>query len=140
SDRQGNSNILAVNLTDILQLLGPQLATTEWEISDLECFGSNSERLYQIANTQTRVSGEILLEIATNIAQITEGTFTCYPDKGSEPSIIFRAVDSSAYDVESSDEAILTKLRQRYQNVEDLPESETQINLPSNWEFTELWI
>lgn len=140
SDRQANSNILAVNLTDILQLLGPQLATTEWEISDIECFGNNRERLYQIANTQTRVSGEILLQIATNITQITEGTFTCYPDKGSQPSIIVRAVDSSAYDVESSDEAILTKLRQRYQNVEDLPEAETQINLPSNLEFTELWI
>ncbi|MBC6479740.1 MAG: hypothetical protein GDA56_20125 [Hormoscilla sp. GM7CHS1pb] len=70
-----------------------------WGISDLECLGSKRECLYQIANTETRVSGEILLQIATNITQITDGTFTCYPDKGSDPSIIVRAVDSSAYDV-----------------------------------------
>ncbi|NEP46579.1 MAG: hypothetical protein F6K35_48255, partial [Okeania sp. SIO2H7] len=64
SDRQPNNNTLAVNLADILQLLGPQLASTEWEISDIECLGTESDvasatlrdRLHQLADTQTRVS------------------------------------------------------------------------------------
>lgn len=136
SDRQPNNNTLAVNLADILQLLGPQLAVTEWKISDLECFGTQSDRLYQLADTQTRVSGETLLQIATNITQVIDGTFAGYLKNESEPSIVLRVIDSTACDVESNDEAILTKLRQRFQNVEDLPEAETQPNL----EFTELWI
>ena len=129
SDRQANNNILAVNLAEILQLLGPQLALTEWEISDIECLGTDSDRLHQLADSQTRVSGETLLQIATNILQVIDGTFAGYLKDKSELSIIVRAVDSSAYDVESSDDAILTKLRQRFQNVEDLPEA-SQTKLP----------
>ena len=78
SDRQPNNNILAVNLAEILQLIGPQLALTEWKISDIECLGTDSNRLHQLADTQTRVSGETLLQIATNIAQVIEGTFAGY--------------------------------------------------------------
>lgn len=129
SDRQPNNNILAVNLAEILQLLGPQLALTKWEISDIECLGTDSERLHQLADTQTRVSGETLLQIATNIIQVIDGTFAGYLKNESKPSIILRAIDSSAYDVESSDDAILTRLRQRFQNVEDLPEV-SQTKLP----------
>lgn len=136
SDRQPNNNILAVNLVDILQLLGPQLALIEWEVSDVECLGTDSDRLHQLADTQTRVSGETLLQIATNIVQVIDGTFAGYLKNELQPSIIVRAADSSAYDVESSDDAILTKLRQRFQNVEDLAEPETLANL----QFTELWI
>lgn len=135
-DRQPNNNTLAVNLADILQLLGPQLAVTEWEISEVECLGTESERLHQLADTQTRVSRETLLQIASNIAQIIDGTFAGYLKNQSEPTIVVRVIDSTACDVESSDDAILTKLRQRFQNVEDIPEAETQPNL----EFTELWI
>ncbi len=140
SDRQPNNNTLAVNLADILQLFGPKLASTEWEISDIECLGTDSESLHQLADTQTRVSGETLLQIASNITQVIDGTFVGYPDNAPEPNIIVRAVDSSAYDVESSDETILTVLRQRFQQVEDLPEVEIQANKALNLQFTELWI
>ena len=138
SDRQPNNNILAVNLADILQLLGPQLAVTEWEISDLECLGTDSERLHELADTQTRVPGETLLQIATNIVQVIDGIFAGYLKNESEPSIVVRVIDSTACDIESSDDAILTKLRQRFQKVKDLPE--TKANLEPNLEFTELWI
>lgn len=127
SDRQPNKNILAVNLAEILELLGPQLDLTQWEISDVECLGTDSDRLHQLADTQARVSGETLLQIATNIVQVIDGTFVGYLKDESEPSIIVRAVDSTAYDVESSDDAILSKLRQRFQNVEDLPEAKNQL-------------
>ncbi|NES74353.1 MULTISPECIES: hypothetical protein [Okeania] len=135
SDRQPNNNTLTVNLADILQLLGSKLASTEWEVLDIECLGTNKNPLHELADTKTRVSGDTLLQIASNVTQIIDGTFLCYPDNGQEPNIIIRAVDSSAYDVESSDETILTKLQQRFQQVEDLPETETQGDLALNLQF-----
>lgn len=140
SDRQPNTNILAVNLADILQLIGSKLATTEWEISDIECFGNYSDRLYQLADNKTRISGETLLQIAQNITQVIDGTFAGYLQNKSEPNIVVRVIDSTAYDVESNDEDILTQLQQRFQNIEDIPFVEDEENLNPNVEFTELWI
>ncbi|MBC6476896.1 MAG: hypothetical protein GDA56_02960 [Hormoscilla sp. GM7CHS1pb] len=125
-DRQPDSNRLAVNLIDILEQLGSAIATTEWKISDVECIGQEADLLHEISDTQRIVSGITLLQIARNIIQVIDGTFAGYQINKSEPWIIIEAVDSSAYDVDSNEETILTKLRQRFINVENLPESETQ--------------
>jgi len=92
-DRQPDSNRLAVNLIDILEQLGSAIATTEWKISDVECIGQEADRLHEISDTQRRVSGITLLQIARNIIQVIDGTFAGYKINQSEPWIIIEAVD-----------------------------------------------
>jgi len=52
STRQPDSNRLAINLTDILPELGDIIATTEWEISEVECIGKDADRLHKIPATK----------------------------------------------------------------------------------------
>ena len=39
---------LAVNLIDILEIIAPAIATTQWRITNLECLGTTAEKLYEI--------------------------------------------------------------------------------------------
>jgi hypothetical protein len=114
-------NLLAVDLIDILRLLGSDVEGNSWEISQVECVGSDAEALHQIADSETRVSGMKLFEIASNLMQVIYGTFKAYRLGESIPWIVIRAVDSSAYDVETQDEAVLDRIRNSFTQVTDLP-------------------
>ena len=110
-----------VDLIDILALLGPQAEESDWEIADLECVGAAAEQLYQFAEENTRVRGCTLLQLAADVTQVIDGVFSGYRSGESRPWVRVRAVDSSAYDVESDEEAVLTRMKQRFQEVAELP-------------------
>jgi len=116
-----DDNFLAVNLIDILYLLGISAKESEWDISGLECLGLTADELHQIADNRLRISGTALLKLAAQLTQVINGVFVGYQKGTQEPWIIVRAVDSSAYDVESSREGVLESMRQNFQEVVDIP-------------------
>ena len=118
---QTTDGFLAVNLSDILQAIAPVVLTSQWQISNLECFGEAAEKLYKIAGDREFIPGELLLQLAADITQVIDGQFAGYRLNESQPWLIVTAVDSSAYDVETVDEKILGQLRQQFQEVSELP-------------------
>ncbi|MBI3018377.1 MAG: hypothetical protein HYY61_00560 [Deltaproteobacteria bacterium] len=110
-----------MKLIDILDLLGPRAGTLKWEISDIESIGSTSGELYKLSTQGDRVSCPYFLRLAKNTIQVIDGEFRGYEDDREEPWIVIHAIDSSAYDVEVNDNALLQRIRDRYRNVEDLP-------------------
>ena len=120
ADRRDGS-FLAVDLVDILKILGSLAEESEWEISEVECLGAVADKLHQLADAKVRVSGQILLQLAANLTQVIEGVFAGYRNGESEPWIVIEAVDSSAYDVESSEISVLELFRGKFKQVAELP-------------------
>jgi hypothetical protein len=118
---QTTDGFLAVNLIDILEAIAPGVLISKWQISNLECLGEAAEKLYQIADSEECISGELLLQLAADITQVIDGKFAGYRLNESQPWLIVTAVDSSAYDVETVDDKILGQLRQQFQQVSELP-------------------
>jgi hypothetical protein len=122
TDRKRNEAVLAIDLIDILRLLGPQAEESEWEIGDLECVGAPAaEELQQRAESAVRLPGRTLLRLAAGVPQVIDGVFSGYRRGENDPWVRVRAVDSSAYDVESDDEAVLTRMKQCFREVAELP-------------------
>ena len=120
-----DDNLLAVDLVDIFRLLGSEVEDTEWELSEVESVGNTAaDELHRLAGTKARVPGQTMLQLAAGVTQIIDGVFTGYRGGQDQPWIIIEAVDSSAYDVQSEDEAVLARIRQRFNHVADLPTAE----------------
>jgi hypothetical protein len=120
TDSSQNCRFLAFDLVDILRLL-PEAVDSEWEISAVECTGVAAEKLQRLADSQARVPGQILLELAADLIQIIDGEFIGYHKGDEQPWIIIRAVDSTAFDVASEDESVLARMKQHFKNVVDMP-------------------
>ena len=112
---------LAVNLIDILEIIAPAIATTQWRITNLECLGTTAEKLYEITDNWQLISSKLLLELAAEITQVIDGKFQGYLLNENQPWLIITAVDSSTYDVETVDENILNQIRQQFQQISELP-------------------
>ena len=112
---------LAINLIDILEIIAPAIATTQWQIINLECLGTTAEKLCQIADNRQLISSELLLKLVAEITQVIDGKFQGYLLNENQPWLIITAVDSSAYDVETVDENILNQIRQQFQQISELP-------------------
>lgn len=122
TDKQANSPVLAVELIDVLRLLGPQAEESDWELVDLECVGAAAaDELHKLADSHTRLSGRRLMRLAADVTQVIDGDFIGYRRGESSPWVRVRAADSSAYDVQSDDEAVLTRMRQCFHEVTELP-------------------
>jgi hypothetical protein len=61
------------------------------------------------------------MELAANLIQIIDGEFTGYLKGDESPWITIRAVDSTAFDVESEDETVLARMQQHFKSVVDMP-------------------
>jgi hypothetical protein len=55
------------------------------------------------------------LQLAADITQVIDGKFQGYRVNEIQPWLIITAVDSSAYDVETVEEKILSQVRQQFQ-------------------------
>ena len=111
------NNFLMVDLVDILHLLGSQAQNSKWEISEVECVGAAADALHKLSDSKARVPGHTLLQIAAHLTQVIDGEFTGYCEGEKQPWVIVRAVDSSAYDVQSEDEDVLAQIRCRFKEV-----------------------
>jgi hypothetical protein len=121
---QDSTGTLAVDLISILNLLGPRAAASEWEIRDLECAIPELPELCRLSETEEKIPGDRLLRLAREAPQIIDGSFKGYMRGQDKPWVIIRAVDSSAYDVETNDDELLSRIRQKFRQVVDYPEVE----------------
>lgn len=124
TDSSKDGRFLAVDLADILRLLGSRAEDAEWELSEVECVGVAADTVYQLAESKARVPGRTLLRLASDVTQVIEGVFAGYLTSQAQPWIIIRAVDSSAYDVQTEDQDILRRIKQQYKRVRDLPNND----------------
>jgi hypothetical protein len=112
---------LTGGLADILRLSEVRARQSEWEVSDLECLGlSETHELYRAVEMRVRLNGDRLLSLIGDCSQVIDGTFKGYEHGDEEPWVIIRAVDSSAYDIESDDDNLLSRIRQSFKEVKEL--------------------
>lgn len=114
--------VVTVNLRDLLHLAGAKAEESEWELRNLECIGDpEADECHRLSNSNEKISGNHLIRLASGLAQVIDGEFLAFQQGESEPWLIIRAVDSSAYDVESEDEALLNMISKRFKDVVDIP-------------------
>jgi hypothetical protein len=111
--------VLQFDLVDILTAVMPYVADSVWTCSGVEAFGRRAEELHRCSEDKVSLDSSTLREIAAGLYQVVDGLFQAYHRDESSPWLIIRAVDSSAYDVETDDERVLSAIRERFENVSD---------------------
>lgn len=116
---QTSGGRLDFDLQEVLQALGPKVSTSAWMIRDLN-YVSRDERDIPTfhSSERKRIPGDELLASLPNLLQVIDGEFRAF-EKGSEPWVIIRAIDSSWWEVQSRDASAFDAIRHRFQNVEE---------------------
>lgn len=121
-------HVLALDLRDLLRLLAPRSLEARWVVSTVksskpghewfEATGEGGERLEGLAQDDGQLSGSDLAALAGNTRQVIWGEFVgSAPTQPDKPWVIIRAVDSTFYEIESDDEAVLNKISSTYEDV-----------------------
>lgn len=119
SDRDAR-NALSFDLRDILHLIGRRGLLSVWKLSGVEAVGADAaDEIHLLSDSNAFVSGSRLTEISSRVSQIIDGEFQGAVDSQADPWIVIRAVDSSAFDVITSDESIWRKLKERFSEVSE---------------------
>ena len=109
-----------VTLHDILIRLNPLLSTAEWRCRVQEVAGEDPERWYALDETDSMASSESLLNLANDGTQIIDGDFLAVRPSG-EPMLLLRAVDSTHWDLFTTEQEILDEIRANFRDVQPWP-------------------
>ncbi|GMV79069.1 MAG: hypothetical protein AMXMBFR7_02530 [Planctomycetota bacterium] len=122
-DMNESGHVLAVDLQHILDLFGERTIQSRWRASEVWATspetGEAAVELERLADGQTFITGEHLSRIAHDLTQVIDGEFSAFERSSDSPWIIVRAVDSSFYEVFSTDPAVLGRVRESFQKVSD---------------------
>lgn len=121
-------HVLALDLRDLLRLLAPRSLEARWVVSTVkspkpghewfEATGEGGERLEGLAQGDGQLSGSELAALAENTRQVIWGEFVgSAPTQSDKPWVIIRAVNSTFYEIDSEDEAVLDKISSTYKDV-----------------------
>lgn len=123
SDQDTSTGVLSFDLRDLLKLFKERVLHSSWRIVDLECLGGKAaDILHQASEDGRQLEGAELMKLAIEVDQIIDGEFTALLPGESEPWVVIRAVDSSAFDVITDDAEILLAIKRNFSEVVDLPE------------------
>lgn len=121
-DTSPDGRFLAVSLSQILDAIGIKALDSSWALSSIEfTAAAGSEPLHALENTEGLMPGRRLYELSLRVIQFIDGYFRAYATDCTEPWLVIRAVDSSAYFVFSTDEAALVRVKNRFLKVRDIP-------------------
>jgi len=117
--------VLAVRLSQLLDLLAPQSLEAEWTVAPIgsdgvdkfEATGSGAEELEELAATSMPISGMALLIVSTNADQIVWGAFVAALPGTIEPWMAIRVIDSTFCEIETEDDAVLAAIKSTYEDV-----------------------
>lgn len=115
--------VLAFDLRDVLRALAPQSLAARWAIkspgeSAFEATGVGGLRLEGLADTSARIDGDELLAIADDTAQVIWGDFHgALADDADREWLIVRAIDSSFFEIETSDQIVLAMIKSSFKDV-----------------------
>lgn len=115
-------------LSRLLKLLAPRSLQAKWTISAItstspkwiwfEATGDGGEQLEILAPSKTPISGHELAVLAKKTRQVIWGSFAASLSSADDAWLTIRAIDSTFYEVNSSDEAVLEAIRSTFDRVE----------------------
>jgi hypothetical protein len=124
------NHVLAVGLYDLLILLAPRSLNANWIVSTVKCDVSGHEwfdatdiggdDLEALAKNDNLLSGFRLAEIAMKVRQVIWGRFAASLDAACEPWVAIQAIDSTFYEVTTSDQQVISAIRSRYRDVREV--------------------
>lgn len=117
-ERQG-TDPLSFDLRDLLALAAHAVKRMNWRVSDLECTGERADDLHRLALYGDLVEGDVLMTLAAGIEQVIDGEFWGYEPECADPALVFRAVDSSSWDISAENHATLEIFKARFADVHD---------------------
>ena len=116
-DRNERRPGLSFDLRDVLLLLPAEFRNSSWTLSGIEAVGKSAMKLHELADKEGRIAGSELAALSEGIEQTIDGLFEAYQGEQQIPWLRIRAVDGSAFDVESEEEAVLSAIRKRFNDV-----------------------
>lgn len=120
-DRNADRNTLSFDLIDIIRAIGPSADDSMWTVQNVECYGKSAERMHSVADAGREITGIELRNLATQIDQVVDGEFRARKSNEDSEWLIIRAVDSSGYDVYSSDTKTLKGVQGHFTRVVAIP-------------------
>ena len=129
------NGVLALDLRDLLGLLGSRSLQATWAVSPVKLYCSehdileenfmvsepSNDRLDVLARNRTFVSGAVLTELANSVWQVIWGEFTAVLPGQDATWVTLRAIDSTFYEVTTTDDSILDRINSTYKDVRVAP-------------------
>ncbi|WP_237151781.1 hypothetical protein [Oryzibacter oryziterrae] len=122
-----HDHLLALDLRDLLKLLAPRSLAARWTVAPVreadgearfEATGEEGERLERLAQVGATVTGQELAAMAAKVGQVIWGEFVGMETTApGSPWVIIRAIDSTCYEIETDDMAVLNKVKVTYRQV-----------------------
>lgn len=121
-------HVLALDLRDLLRLLAPRSFEANWVVSTVksskprhewfEATGEGGEQLEELAQHNAQLSGSELAALAENTQQVIWGEFVGSEQTQTDKTwVTIRAIDSTFYEIDTDDEAVLSKINSIYKDV-----------------------
>jgi hypothetical protein len=115
--------VLAFDLRDILRALAPSSLKARWMLispneSSFEAMGKGGLRLEALADRSIEIGGDELLAITDDTVQVIWGEFVgVLPEGADRQWLTVRAFDSSFYEITTSDQVSIAKIKARFRDV-----------------------
>jgi hypothetical protein len=107
---------LAVDLKDVLELMGAKATASRWRISNMDATGNaEAAELDRLSDEREMVDGGTLLQLARNVWQVIDCECEGFYHDQTTPWCIISAIDSTYYEVETDDADVLNAIRAKYQ-------------------------
>ena len=118
----GGLRYLDVDLKDILAAIGAPVLNSRWVGRDLWCVRKRNGVAEELREKRLKFSGEELLEFASRAGLIIDGRFEARGHGAAKrPWLIIVAFDSTFYDVWSSKSNVIERIKERYNEVSEIP-------------------
>jgi hypothetical protein len=121
-DMVESGQYLAVDLRHVLDALGERAIRSSWKACGVWATGKKAgvaAKLEKLADGKTLTTGMELSRIANNLVQVIDGEFQAFESGNTVPWVVIRAVDSSCYEIFSSENDVLDKVRNSFCEVSD---------------------
>lgn len=110
-----------IDLSRVLAALGNRASDALWQITSGDepfwAMGESSGRLDDLVKSGSRISGKALSILAEGVEQVVWGEFRAYDGLATKPSFIVRAIDSTCYEIETSDPSIVKSIEATFEDV-----------------------
>jgi hypothetical protein len=123
------SRRMVVDPRVVLTMLGKRAILASWQVARVARYNEAcmitgdeaADRLEALSESQSRISGALLIQLVHEVVQIIWGEFRAYEEGEDEPWVVVRAIDSSWCEVETDDEEVLNCVRRTFVDVRTAP-------------------
>lgn len=122
-------SFLSFDLRDILAVIGEPVNESRWRCYDL-CYTANKDgRVREIREERLKLSGKELTSLAFEIHQTIDGRFEAKSEGAAKkPWLVIVAFDSSWFEVWSSKDWVIEKLKGHFKMVSNIPLSSIKVS------------